>query len=161
MYECRHTCTGESRCLMQFYSRAADDQLHPTWTGTPPTRALSGWCAFSSRCHKAERKRLAPGRSAGQRTWFNKWKTSLHVLSLHLKFSFTLLRRATAPSCISLDGASDVRYGRKEMNPRNFARRRAWSSTEVNLCFSSCKGRMERQRCKCLPVRCNHWILRW
>lgn len=146
MYECCHTCTGEARCLMQFCSRAAEDQPHPTWTGTPPARAPSGWCASSSRCPAAERTRPAPGRSAAWGPWLNKWTTSLHVLSLRLKFSFTLLRRATALSCISLDGASDVRYGRKEMNPRNFARRRARSSTEVNLCFSSCKGKMERQR---------------
>lgn len=51
----------------------------------------------------------------------------------------TLLRRATDASCISLEGLSDVWYGRKEMNPRNFARRRARSSTEENRCFSSWK----------------------
>lgn len=73
------------------------------------------------------------------------------VFSLRLQLSFTLLRKAMALSWISLDGASDVRYGRKEMNPRNFARRRARSSTDVNLCFSSCKGQMERQRCERSP----------
>ncbi|TNN56528.1 hypothetical protein EYF80_033254 [Liparis tanakae] len=44
-----------------------------------------------------------------------------------VRLLFTL---ATAVSCISLEGLSDVWYGRKEMKPRNFARRRASSSTE-------------------------------
>lgn len=68
----RKTCTGAAGCLMQFYSRAAEDRHSPAWTRTPPARAQSGWCASFSRCYSTERTHPAPGHSLGQyKTVFN------------------------------------------------------------------------------------------
>lgn len=62
---CRLTCTAGAMYPRQSCSRSTKDQQRPTWTGTPPATAQSGWCASSSRFCLADRIHQGLERSDG------------------------------------------------------------------------------------------------